>query len=72
MYYSEPSRSQEDYEQFQKGFALGYPLVGEPPLTGIDERNSEFQRGLLAGREQFEQDGRPHIQYESTSGNFPI
>ncbi len=59
--------SQEEYEQYMIGYRLGYPLVGEPPITVPTLGNPMFQRGLREGHAAFEQAGRPQIFYEGVN-----
>jgi hypothetical protein len=54
--------TEQEYREYQNGYATGYPLEGQPEYPIHD--SVAYRRGLRYGRRSFEQAGRPTIKYE--------
>lgn len=59
---STPSYNQEEYQQYQDGFATGYPLRGQPEYP--KHETAAYRRGLRLGKKAFQSVGSPVINYD--------
>jgi hypothetical protein len=59
-----PSYTQEEYQQYQDGFAMGYPLRGQPEYP--NHGTPAYKRGVRLGKKAFQSVGSPVIEYEES------
>jgi hypothetical protein len=57
-----PAYTPAQYKQYQDGFAIGYPLVGQPMYPV--HHTEAFRRGLRYGMKAYRKAGYPLINYE--------